>query len=670
MNDMSTNPRSDALYPPRWLGDFERVNDRPLRVLHIGNIANNAYVNAKIMRAIGIDADVICYDYYHMMGTPEWEAGEFEGDYGDPFFPDWWRVKSKFVRPKWFYQGPRSLCLDALNTKFDPNEDEYTAHEIMKLATWYLAYRDSANNKGGREGKNILSRLKRRIDFTFFMVRYSLQHPLISFQAASEIMPFLKVIFGFFQLLQLMSLLGLSAFMRVIQSVVGVFGVTGKFMSWQMAARSAHIRWKIKRVVFDKIVAPLLPMGSRIYFRMTGKRFSAVHGRSATDMYFGSRKMKGGNSLDGIERINSIVQLDEENLSENERQKIIAHSKAFLSELSNYATWQKRHREWHEKLSDKELALDLLTANGMANGWKKLLANYDIIQCYSTDGIIPMPLGLKNYFCFEHGTMRTIPFENNVIGRLTATAYRGARGVFVTNIDNMDKPSRLEISAQKTVWLPHPLDYPRYVTFAKEYGHLHPKPGETVEFFSAARQHWKDHDPGFAKGNDVFFRALAKVLKEGQVVKIILVEWGRDVDASKKLLSELGLSKFVTWIPPMKIDELWKCYLHCHVVVDQFIIPAFGRVTFDSLIFGKRVISNLDKKTAKEFFGEIPPMLVAGNISQATKAVKAVLDDPDDNKKIGEASSKWAEKYHSSQRILDLQLQVYRPVAFPDANVT
>ena len=75
-----------------WLADFERSAGRPLRVLHIGNIANNAYNNALIQRQRGIDAYVLSFDYYHIMATPEWEDADFSGDIGDDFFPDWWAV--------------------------------------------------------------------------------------------------------------------------------------------------------------------------------------------------------------------------------------------------------------------------------------------------------------------------------------------------------------------------------------------------------------------------------------------------------------------------------------------------------------------------------------------------------------------------------------------------
>jgi glycosyltransferase involved in cell wall biosynthesis len=60
------------------------VNDT-LRVLHLGNIGNNAYLNAKFLRAEGVDCHVLSYDYYDRFATPEWEGDE---------------------RPPWFVQGP------------------------------------------------------------------------------------------------------------------------------------------------------------------------------------------------------------------------------------------------------------------------------------------------------------------------------------------------------------------------------------------------------------------------------------------------------------------------------------------------------------------------------------------------------------------------------------
>ena len=43
----------------------------PLRVLHIGNVANNAYLNAKLLASAGVESDVLSYAHYHIMGSPE-----------------------------------------------------------------------------------------------------------------------------------------------------------------------------------------------------------------------------------------------------------------------------------------------------------------------------------------------------------------------------------------------------------------------------------------------------------------------------------------------------------------------------------------------------------------------------------------------------------------------
>jgi len=46
------------------------------RILHLGNIANNAYLNAKFLRAHNLKAEVISHDYYDLVATPEWEEGK------------------------------------------------------------------------------------------------------------------------------------------------------------------------------------------------------------------------------------------------------------------------------------------------------------------------------------------------------------------------------------------------------------------------------------------------------------------------------------------------------------------------------------------------------------------------------------------------------------------
>ncbi len=90
-----------------WMAAFQDGHGRVPRILHIGNIANNAYINSKILNRAGLVSDVLCYDYYHIMGCPEWEDSDFDAAIPDHYRPEWDTVDLKgFERPDWFAQGP------------------------------------------------------------------------------------------------------------------------------------------------------------------------------------------------------------------------------------------------------------------------------------------------------------------------------------------------------------------------------------------------------------------------------------------------------------------------------------------------------------------------------------------------------------------------------------
>lgn len=89
-----------------------------LRILHVGNVANNAFHAADILNAAGHDCDVLCHDYYHVMGSPEWEDADFVGQVGNAFFPDWDAVDLQgYQRPKWFAQSTLDVCVAYLRAR-------------------------------------------------------------------------------------------------------------------------------------------------------------------------------------------------------------------------------------------------------------------------------------------------------------------------------------------------------------------------------------------------------------------------------------------------------------------------------------------------------------------------------------------------------------------------
>jgi glycosyltransferase involved in cell wall biosynthesis len=179
-------------------------------------------------------------------------------------------------------------------------------------------------------------------------------------------------------------------------------------------------------------------------------------------------------------------------------------------------------------------------------------------------------------------------------------------------------------------------------------------------FVSPTRHHWARGTDSWLKGNDVFLRAAGRLAAAGRAFSVVLVAWGAEVDDSKALIDELGLSDRVRWVPMMSKRRLWAAYCRAHAVVDQFAIPALGGVGIEALALGRRLITRVDEPTLADFFGACPPVLNAATVAEVERAMRGVLDDPADHRGLGTAGRVWIETYHSAARIMALQLGAYR----------
>lgn len=287
-----------------------------------------------------------------------------------------------------------------------------------------------------------------------------------------------------------------------------------------------------------------------------------------------------------------------------------------------------------------------------------LLRRYDVVQGYALDGLWPLLAG-QRYAAYEHGTLRSLPFEDDPTGRMTALCFGLADQVLVTNLDCLAAAERLGLDMDRVVPLPHAFDDQKLRDFARAHAQLRPPEGK-LRFFTPARQDWRDGDPSLSKGNDRFLHAAALLAAEGVDFEIVAVRWGRDLAASEALASELDLAGRLRWVEPMQKPELWRHYLTSHAVVDQFALPAFGGVTFEALALGRRVLNALDIPAAVRFFGEAPPLLVASSVEEVTAALRQVAADASDQAGIGVRGADWIERFHAAPRIMALQAQAYR----------
>lgn len=80
-----------------------------MKVAHIGNVANIAYLNTKFLRRKGIAADVYVHDYgTTCLSCPEWEEGDFDAQTVPMQNPDWSKVamRNRWQRPEWVKSAP------------------------------------------------------------------------------------------------------------------------------------------------------------------------------------------------------------------------------------------------------------------------------------------------------------------------------------------------------------------------------------------------------------------------------------------------------------------------------------------------------------------------------------------------------------------------------------
>lgn len=612
--------RADDATALDWLKEFERLNGRALRVLHIGNIANNAYNNAKIQRSYGIEADVLCYDYYHVMGTPEWEDGGLTAPV-DPQFPDWWATNlGGFKRPEWFVQGPAAVCIKYLTARARRQrlrsaiwrwalEGEYWC--LVEDRAWQTGIRRQAPRYKGGLGPRLRSMImhlgisvalldpfgsiKQRLIRSKSILRQRVVVPIITVGKVNpSLASWLSTLTPVLRRLGVRDVDAKTIRLALVDEEDGKAIRSNFSPFWTVVSLTVAAAYASVASLVHVITAP-----ARVFWRLKGQDVWRV-----SDLLLGFRQQ-------------------EENVPEQLWEQ--------------FAAYIKRH----------------------TLRFRPALEGYDIIQGYSIDGIIPLSLGLSDFCCYEHGTLRDIPFEDTLLGLICRLTYKNAPNVFITNSDVMASAGRLRLDQRRVCCLPHAFDDQKLDRFRIDNSSIVPDP-TLVHFFCPSRQHWRDRDPSLHKGSDLMLRAAAEVAAEGHKFRLTLVEWGIDIEASKELIRQLGLVPFVSWVSPMGKSALWEQYCRSHAVLDQFSLGALGGVGFETLALGRRLITKIDAEQLKSFFGSAPPVLSALNQLDIANSMRSVVSDPVDAARIGAAGHQWIKQYHSARRIVALQASAYR----------
>lgn len=296
--------------------------------------------------------------------------------------------------------------------------------------------------------------------------------------------------------------------------------------------------------------------------------------------------------------------------------------------------------------------------------WRRVAGRYDLVHAYSTTGVLPLACELP-YAAYEHGTIRGLPFEPTVEGRMCALVYRAAEAVFITNCDNV-KAAR-DLGIERYHFVPHPVNESALARDARSReirAGLERELGADFVVFHPSRQHWEpSRPPLLEKGNDIFLRGFARFVHERDPrAAAVLVAWGQSLERSRALLEELGVAERVRWVPPLPNREMVR-YIHASdLLADQFWLGAFGSTMPKALACGTPAMLYLDESVHEWCFPEMPPVLNAGTPEAVYAGLVRLYTEPDDAAALRRDGERWYRRYHSSEAILETLLSVYRPL--------
>ena len=297
--------------------------------------------------------------------------------------------------------------------------------------------------------------------------------------------------------------------------------------------------------------------------------------------------------------------------------------------------------------------------------YRPMAARFDLVQLYGLEAVkgVFLPPD-KPFVAFEHSTMRSIPFEDTVQGRLLALAYKTADYCVITNPDVVSSARRLGLERYR--FIPHPLDETKYSPAPTPLrDEILRQTGAELIFLCPTRHEWSNAFD--SKRSDRVLRAFAAYSRNATNPRaaLVLSRWGRDVRASEALIAQEGLADRVVWRHPMHKLRLLEHYRAADVVLDQFheAVGTFGTVTAEALSCARPVIMYFNPAVHEWCLPEMPPIESALTEQEIEQRLVALATDPARRERVGQASREWVCKWHGWERCAGDHLAMYQEVA-------
>jgi len=152
------------------------------------------------------------------------------------------------------------------------------------------------------------------------------------------------------------------------------------------------------------------------------------------------------------------------------------------------------------------------------------------------------------------------------------------------------------------------------------------------------------------KALDKLIIGYSNFIKKNPNIKSLLIffEYGEDVEASKKLISEYGIEKYVKWLPLMARKDILQLINYSDIVVDSLGASMWGGVGWEGLSCGKVIMQNIlqsDEEYYNEMGHELPFIMKANRVKDVEKYLNDFVNNKESYSQKAMTNREWFDRY-------------------------
>ena len=245
---------------------------------------------------------------------------------------------------------------------------------------------------------------------------------------------------------------------------------------------------------------------------------------------------------------------------------------------------------------------------------------------------------------YDAGGIRSL-FRSKLINmRMITKAYKNADIVIYTNPDTEILFQSLGIT--KLEFMPLPGNFTKYI----------PKPKGTKNeqpftVFMPSRQNWR------VKASHHLIHAFAKASASIDM-KLIITEWGVDLERTKALVKQLKLKNKVKYVKLVNKDKLISRINEADVVADHFGYGTYPSSSIEAMACGKPVLVYINEVANKKHFGAVPPVVNCQSIKSIEEKIIELYSDRKKRDDLGRKARKWIKEKHNPRDIFERQTDI------------